>query len=455
MQRMLIEEKYRENQERFIEEWKEYLRFKSVSTDPAFANECVACAEWLRGYLVSAGFSAELISTATKPLVFAESRWIEGAPTVLFYGHYDVQPAEALVLWKSDPFDPVVKNGRLYARGAQDNKGQNFAFLAAVRTLIEADDLHVNLKVLLEGEEECGSDELKEAIPSLCERLKADVLMVSDTGTVREDLATITMGLRGIIHLECALYGASYDLHSGTHGAVAPNPALEICRLVATLHDESGRIAVDGYYDGLLDVSESDLRLAEASDTSTEEYKEVVGVYPDGGERGIARCVREGFRPSIDINGLKGGYQGEGTKTIIPSYASVKITSRMAAGQDPERCLRLLKEHLSKHAPKSLEVRFSHEGVGGSALRLSSESEVVQKAHSVLLDLMGKEPVFSWSGASIHIVSSLSEASGSQALLVGFGLEEDNIHAPNESFAIEQFRKCFMYNALFLGSLQV
>ncbi|NMC63159.1 MAG: M20 family dipeptidase [SAR324 cluster bacterium] len=434
-----------------IDDWYQFLRFRSISTNPEYNQDCINCAEWLSLYLREHGLSSEVIRSKGKPLVFAETRGGANEQTALFYGHYDVQPVDPIDLWESDPFEPVERNGRVYARGAQDNKGQAFAFISAVLALKELNRLKLNVKILIEGEEECGSHSIGEMLGSLKEKLGADFLMVSDSITSSLDVTTITMGLRGVIHLEIKLRGSSRDLHSGIHGGVAPNPATALARLLSSLHYENGRIAVEGYYDGIDGPSSEELRLASASDIDPRAYQNSVGVLPCGGEKGLSLMNRRGFQPTVEINGITAGYQGEGQKTIIPSWASAKITSRIAGRQDPERCLELLKSHMRKFKPEGLELEIYGDGVGGGAVFVSSESPVFRKAKKILKQLNGNEPQCIWEGASIPVIPLLSKVSGATPLLVGFGLEEDNIHAPNESFSLAQFRQCFLYTGLVLS----
>lgn len=443
---------FAENRGRFLQEWQQFLRFRSISADSAYTAECEACCTWLSDHLKKLGFTVEILRGEGKPLLWAERAGDPAKRSVLFYGHYDVQPVDPVDLWKTPPFEPEERDGRMYARGAQDNKGQLFYVLKAIETLIAEGALNVPLKVLIEGEEETGSEFLSHTLPGIRERLKADVLMVCDTGTLHSSLATITMGLRGIASCEVRLRGPKYDLHSGVHGGLVKNPATEIARLVSTLHDVEGRIAVKDYYRDVAEVSAEDLQLANQAPYELEQYEKTVGVKTTGGEKGFSVAERRGLRPTIEINGIYGGYAGEGGKTIIPSYAGVKISSRLVRGQDPEWCLNALVEHLRLHAPADLVFEVVYQEVGGPAVSLSAHSETIAAARRVLDQVSNNRTIFIWEGASIPIVAELSELSGADPLLVGFGLEEDLIHAPNESFSIEQFEKGFLYSVLLLRS---
>jgi len=456
MNKTSIETEFSANQEHFLKEWSELLRFKSISTDPSYVQECQCCANWLVDHLEQIGMESALWLTPSKATVFAEftapvSK--DKVPTVLFYGHYDVQPVDPVELWTSDPFDPQVRDGRLYARGAQDNKGQAFYFIKAVESAIKAGTLRCNLKIVLEGEEECGSEGFSAKLDEWSSKLQADVLMVCDTGTVKAGIGAITMGLRGIAHLTVALKGPNKDLHSGVHGGVVRNPAAEISRLLDSLYNPDGSIAVAGYYDGCTAIDASDRALANAFPLSMTEYAAMVGTLPEGGEQAFTPWERRGFRPTIEINGVHSGYGGPGGKTIIPATAFAKISTRLVAGQDPQHCLSLIRKHLESNTPRGVELEITEESVGGPALRLSSKTDIVRCAAKVLKEVCEVDPVYMWEGASIPVVSSLAQVSGAAPLLVGFGLEEDNIHAPNESFAIDQFKQGYLYVSLMLSEL--
>ncbi len=445
------------NEPRYIEEWKELLRFQSISTDPTYDGDCERCAKWLVSHLETIGFVSRLIQTEGKPVVFAEyiapHKATQATKTVVFYGHYDVQPVDPLELWQSKPFEPEVRGGRLYARGAQDNKGQLWYVVKALELLIQEGALRCNVKLLLEGEEEHGSAGIAAALPGWGDLAKGDVLMVCDTGTMDPAVPTITMGLRGIAACTVEVKGPSKDLHSGVHGGIARNPALELARLLSTLHNLDGSIAVEGFYEGVPPIDPADAALQNTPPLTDEQYQQLVGVLPQGGEVKFTPLERNGFRPTIDINGIHSGYGGPGSKTIIPASALAKITCRLVYGQDPERTMERLKSHLRSHLPKGCELVVSEEHLGGGALRLTSKSKLMELARTTLKDVCGRDPIFRWFGASIPIIAALAEVSGAEPLLVGFGLEEDNIHAPNESFALEQFKRGFLYAGLMLSRL--
>ena len=455
-----FETEFNTSKAEFIDGWKSLLRFKSVSTDSVFSADCQQCASWLRSQIDAfsgltgpadgVSITTELIPTPGKPIVFAEIKVRDPkAKTTLFYGHYDVQPCDPINLWESDPFDPTEKNGRLYARGAQDNKGQLWFFLSAVKSVLKAKRLDTNLKIIIEGEEECGSSGITAVLDSLAPRLKADTLLVCDTGTLDEKVGAITMGLRGMCHLEVKLTGANKDLHSGVHGGLVQNPAVELAKMIGAIHDEGGAVKVPGFYDDIIPIGKTDQTLVNNFPMTADDYLALVGVAPTGGEKKYSMAERRGLRPTIEVNGITSGYQGEGSKTIIPSNASVKFSCRLVVGQDPEKILHSFEGFLRSIAPKALKFEVMHGHASGGALRVSADSDEVRSAAAILSQITdGRPPLYIWEGASIPLIASLATVSGAVPLMVGFGLEEDNIHAPNESFMFEQFRKGFLFCAL-------
>jgi acetylornithine deacetylase/succinyl-diaminopimelate desuccinylase-like protein len=441
------------NRERFFENWKTAVRFPSVGADPAHAEDCRACAGWFSARLREAGFDTELLETGAPPVVFGVRRGKPGTPVILLYGHYDVQPADPLEAWTSPPFDPVFRDGRLYGRGAQDNKGQLVYVLAALETLnrLAGADL-CTIKVLLEGQEESGSDGLSHALPGWAERLKADVLMVTDTFMAESGAPSIVMGLRGIVHLTVTVEGPLRDLHSGCHGGLAPNPADALCRLIAGLHRKDGRLAVKGFDAGCRPATAREKELLAREPFDSARYEAQTGVPPAGGETAIAPYERLGFRPTIEVNGIHGGYGGAGSKTIIPARAFAKLSARLTAGQDPAKALAAIEAHLKKHAPAGLRVTVSEATVGGPALCLDADAPLAARAAGVLREVCGREAAYHWEGASIPVLTLLARvAGGAQPLLIGFGREEDQVHAPNESFAQERFRLGYLFMTRFLS----
>lgn len=432
-------------------EYFELLRFASVGTDPLRLRDMAAAATWLKRWLRTLGAEAELIIPGTAsaggemppPVVFAELKAEEGAPTVLFYGHYDVQPPDPVDKWDSPPFEPTVVNGRVYCRGAQDDKGQFFAFLCGVRELVESSKCPVNLKFILEGQEESGSGALFSLLddPSFRKRIAADVMILADTSAADSLRPAIVVGIRGVNHFTVKLTAANRDLHSGEYGGIAPNAAQGMARLIASLHHPDGSIAVEGFTDGVISPSAEELAAAEEGFRSEKSMTDDIGTEPCGGASGRSMVLRNGFEPTIEINGIHSGYGGPGSKTVIPCEATVKISTRLVAGQNPRATYEAIKEHLKKHTPRGMNLVITEQSGLSSALRLPLASPLIALASQALSEMDERSPVFVWNGASIPIVAALKEKSGAAPLLVGWGQSQDNIHSPNESFSIEQFKK--------------
>ncbi len=446
-------EYYSAHQDRFIAEWKEFLSFKSISADPAYHEQCNLCANWVRDHLATLGFSAEVWQTSSRPVVFAERVGNSKKPTILFYGHYDVQPVDPLDLWQTGPFEPEIRDGRMYARGAEDNKGQVFSYFKALEALIAVGADLPTIKIIIEGEEECGSEALHAELPTWGQRLKADVLMVADTGMVAAGVPTITMGLRGIAHCEVRAYGPSMDIHSGVYGGMVLNPLQALSKLLASLHREDGSVAVPDFYEGVSTPSDKERAFANSAPVNLEEMTAFLGVPLAGGERGFTALERRGLRPTLEINGVGGGYQGAGGKTVIPSYAFAKLSMRLVAGQDPHRVLAAVVSYLKKDPPAGITIEVVDDGVGGPALQLPAESSVLDVAQQASRNGFGRDPVYIWEGASIPIIPLLSQAAGATPLLVGFGMPEDNIHSPNESYSLRQFEEGFRYVTSFYSCI--
>ncbi len=445
---------FEERKTGFIETWQEFIRFPSVSSDPDNDADCRRCAEWLAAGIAGSGLDARLVETPGKPLVLGERLGKPGRPTILLYGHYDVQPVDPIEEWISPPFSPEIRAGRLFGRGAQDNKGQFTYAWKAIETLLAECEQDISVKVIVEGEEESGSAGIAAVLPDLKSDLRADILLSCDTGTVAPGIPTITLGLRGIAYMTVTVEGPLMDLHSGVHGGKAPNPATELARLLATLHNPDGSIAIDGFYDGVSEPTEDQRVLLAARSFDPRVYERATGVAPVAGESRFSPAERVGFRPSLDINGISSGYCGHGMKTIIPKSASAKISVRLVPGQEPQRVLELLESHLGTHAPRGLILTIAEKGAAGGAVSLDPHSPHAKRAAAILHETTGKQTVFSWCGASIPVISLLSRVSGAEPLLVGFGNdEEDRIHAPNESFSLEQFKDGFRFVASFVAGL--
>lgn len=451
-----FKEYFTKNLERFIDEWKTFLRFKSISSIPEYSGECLSCAEWLQVHLRTIGFqNVELLPTCGKPVVYAHYEGAPGAPRLLYYGHYDVYQINPLIPWKFGAFEPTLLNGRMYSRGAQDNKGQTFFFLKALETLIEKKLLHCSITLLIEGEEETTtSSGLMSLLPSIRDRIKADALIVCDTECKDLQSPSIVLGLRGIIHFSFRIEGLKSDLHSGAHGGVVKNPGQEMVKLLATLHNNDGSIAVQGFYDGITELTSEERDLVNDTSVDMELYEKDVGVAPIGGEHGKYSFVeRRGLRPTLEINGVYAGYIGPGVKTIIPSYSNAKLTARLVAGQDPATCLAAIESHIKKYAPQGLTLTLEEQGCGGSGVRINPHSTIVAAGKKVLKSIFKKDPIYSWEGSSIPVVSELVSNYTSSALLVGFGLEEDRVHAADESFSLQQLENGYLYVCALLQKL--
>jgi len=442
--------------EETLKDYFELLRFPSVGADPLHLRDCSQCANWIRAWLKPRGFTSELLlppRVIAPPVVFAERAGDEGAPTVLFYGHYDVQPADPPEAWETPPFEPTVRDGRVYARGAQDDKGQWFACLTGFFRLLEKGGRVPTVKILLEGQEESGSVALAQLAPALRKRLRADVLLVCDTSAAADLRPAVVAGLRGVSHFTVRLTGASHDLHSGEFGGIAPNAAQGMAELLASLHNPDGSIAVRGFEEGLVPPTAEERAAAEAAAMSEARYTAEMGCPPVGGEAGLTPTERNSFRATIEVNGIHSGYGGPGSKTVIPGEALGKISMRLVPGQRPEEAMAAVERHLRRHTPRGMKL-FIEDLTGEAAgFRLPLASPVFRLATEVLAKLDPRGPVFQWDGASIPIVSTLRDCSGAAPLLVGWGQPQDRIHSPNESFGLDQFVRAAAWGEAIFGAL--
>ena len=444
------------------QEYFDLLRFPTVGAEPMHLRDCVQCALYLKAWLSKLGFKGELMTEGGHPpFLFAERPGDEGAPTVLVYGHYDVQPPDPLDAWETPPFEPTLKEGRVYARGAQDDKGQFFSFLNGIRDFLASHTGPVptstgpvpTLKVLLEGQEESGSVVLSKLAPSIRAKLRADVLAVCDTSAAKDLRPAIVAGLRGVTHFTVRLEGANRDLHSGEYGGSAPNTAQAMCELLASLHDETGAIAVRGFAEGLEPPTAEERTAAEAAAVTPAEFEADVGVPPVGGEEGLTLTERNSFQPTIEINGVHSGYGGPGSKTVIPCAALAKLSMRLAPGMNPQAARSAVERHLKAHLPRGMKLFVEEVTAEAAGFRLPLKSPVFRLAAEVLKEIDPRGAVFQWDGASIPIVSLLRELSGAAPLLVGFGQPEDRIHSPNESYGLNQFALGRAWAAKFLSAL--
>jgi acetylornithine deacetylase/succinyl-diaminopimelate desuccinylase-like protein len=430
------------NQERFLEELKEWLRIPSISADSQYKGEVEKAADWLVEKCKSLGMDrVEKFSTPGHPIVFAEKMVDENRPTVLVYGHYDVQPPDPMNLWDSPPFEPVVKDGKIYARGACDDKGQVYMHVKAVEVLQEQGELPCNLKFIIEGEEEVGSQNLEGFIAAHKEMLKADIILVSDTSIVSNDVPSITVGLRGMSYVEVEVEGPNRDLHSGVYGGAVANPINVLAEMIASLKDETGRITVANFYDKVVDLSAEEREALKERPFDEEEYKADLGIgATGGGEDGYDPIERATIRPTLDVNGIWGGYTGEGAKTVLPSKAYAKISMRLVPDQDPDEISELFARHFKAIAPDAVKVKVTPHH-GGQPAVVSTESIGYQAASRAMEDAFGKVPIPTREGGSIPIVALFKEVLGLDTILMGFGLNSDAIHSPNEHYGIFNYLK--------------
>lgn len=436
-------------------EYFDLLRFESVGADPTRLRDCVNCATWLKKWLQGLGFSGELLSEKfSPPVVFAERRGCEDAPTVLIYGHYDVQPADPVSEWKTPPFEPTVVGERIYCRGAQDDKGQTFAFLCGVRDFLAKNAARTpTIKVLLEGQEESGSAALTALAPSIRRKIAAEVLLVCDTSAAAGLRPAIVAGLRGVSHFTVRLNAANRDLHSGEYGGLAPNAAQGLAELVASLHNPDGSIAVAGFGDLIDPPTADELREAERAAPSEKDCADDIGCEPCGGQRGRSIVQRNSFEPTIEVNGIHSGYGGPGAKTVIPCEAIAKLSMRLVPGQSPARAIAAVRAHLEARVPRGMRLSIEDVTGGAAGFRLPLASPIFRLADDVLRTMDERGPVFQWDGASIPVVSVLREASGAAPLLVGWGQPDDRIHSPNESYSFTQFAKAREWAVRILSAL--
>ena len=430
-----------QNKERFFDELFSLLRIPSISSESAHRPDMYRCAERLVELLKEAGADrAAVYETTGHPVVFAEKKYDPKAPTILVYGHYDVMPVDPLNLWNSNPFEPEIRDGAIYARGANDDKGQTFMHLKAFEYLVRTGRLRHNIKFILEGEEEMGSAALSKWIKTHKKPLACDIILVSDTTMLSDKIPSINCGMRGICYMEVKVTGPKKDLHSGHYGGAVYNPINTLCKMIDSLIDADGHITVKGFYDDVVELSRKDRKMLGRAPYNAQEYMDNIGVKALTGEKGYTTLERVGIRPCLDVNGIWGGYTGEGSKTVVPSEAHAKISMRLVPNQDSATIAKLFARHFKAIAPKgvTVEVQEKH---GGDGFLIPISSKAYQAASRAVAEVYGIEPVPSRGGGSIAILAEMQRALHADPLLMGFGLERDFIHSPNESYLIDQLFK--------------
>ncbi len=443
-----LKEIYKTYQEQAIKDYFTLLKFQSISSESDYKSQVLACADWVSAYLEHIGFEVELWPTTGHPTIFAKyTSQGPAQPTLLIYNHYDVQPVDPLALWHSPPFSPTLRDGQIYARGAQDNKGQLFYVLLALKALVESHgSLPINIKLCIEGEEECGSAGLSRLAHDKSKELQADYLAIVDLGIDQLTKPAITLGLRGLVTMDVEVSSTHTDLHSGSHGGMAYNPIHALVTLLASLRDAEGRITIPGFYAAIQPMTKEE-RAQVSFDFDAADYAAAFGALPTGGELAYSPLERNWTRPTLEINGITGGYAGTGFKTVIPAKASAKISCRLVPNQQPEAIGQLVADYLKKHAPEGTTVTVHiHAGIG-KAVRADVDSPAAKAFAKAYGEVFETPCEFLYSGASIPVVPELAAASGAEVVLVGLGLPGDCIHAPNEHFGLDRIEKGFLTTA--------
>ncbi len=429
------------HKDQFLSELFEMLRIPSISSIASHAPDMQRTAEWIKAKLESLEVDrAEIYPTEGPGIVFAEKMVSPELPTVLVYGHYDVMPVDPIELWHSEPFSPEIRDGKIYGRGADDDKGQGFMHLAAFEAMVRSGELPCNVKFMFEGEEEIGSGNLTKWCEEYKDMLSADIILVSDTSMLGLDTPSITCGLRGLSYVEVEVTGPNRDLHSGLYGGAVANPINVLCDMIARSIDKDGKVTVDGFYDGIYEFSAEERAEIAKAPFSDDDFKASIDIAETQGEAGYSTMERKGIRPTFDVCGIWGGYTGEGAKTVIPSIATAKISTRLVAGQDFKRITDLLCKHFVEIAPKSVKVKVtaSHGGVPYIA---PTDTKAYAAASAAIERTFGKRPLPFYSGGSIPIISHFEKVLGIKSILMGFGLDSDAIHSPNENYPLECFYK--------------
>lgn len=429
------------NKQRFLDELFELLRIPSVSADPKFSKDVRTAAEFIAQKFHDVGLDkVELCETEGYPVVYGEMMIDVSLPTILIYGHYDVQPADPYELWDSPPFEPEIRDGKIYARGASDDKGQMYMHVKALETLLNDGPLPCNVKFMIEGEEEIGSDNLELFVKANKEKLACDVVLISDTGIFSNDVPSITTGLRGLSYVEVEVTGPNRDLHSGMYGGQVANPINTLCEMIASLKDGNNHIVIPGFYDEVEELSDQDRRELAKAPFSEEVFKKELDLGAVEGEEGYSTLERVSIRPTLDVNGIWGGYTGEGAKTVIASKAYAKISMRLVPYQSSEQITKLFTEHFERIAPPSVKVKVTPHH-GGEPVVTPTNSKGYKAATEAFKEVWGKQPLPMREGGSIPIVALFENELDTSVILMGFGLDEDAIHSPNESYGVFNYYK--------------
>lgn len=429
------------NKQAYLDQLFELLRIPSISADSAYTSDVKRAADYLVTSLKNAGLqNVECCPTAGHPIVYGEKIIDPNKPTILVYGHYDVQPPDPIELWESGPFDPVIKNEKIICRGACDDKGQMFAHVKAIENMIQNNALPCNVKIMIEGEEESGSNSLEAFLQNNKERLKADVILVSDTSIIANDTPSIECGLRGLSYLEVTVTGAAYDLHSGVYGGAVANPINVLSTMIAALKDDNNRITIPGFYDDVYDLTPDERNAINAIPFNLENYKQELTINDVHGEAGYSTIERTSTRPTLDVNGIWGGYTGEGAKTVLPSKAHAKISMRLVPHQSSAKITALFQDHFSAIAPPSVTVSVTPHH-GGEPVITPTDSKAYKAAEQAMEATFGKKPLPTRGGGSIPIIALFEKELGLKSVLMGFGLDSDKIHSPNEEFGLFNYYK--------------
>lgn len=436
---MTTQDFIKSNKDRFLAELFDWLRIPSVSADSRHKGDVRKAAEFLKTKLAEAGVdTVEICETKGHPIVYAEKLINLSLPTVLVYGHYDVQPADPLNLWDSPPFEPVIKDDKIYARGACDDKGQVYMHVKAFETMMKLNQLPCNIKFMVEGEEEVGSDNLGLFVKENKSKLKADVILISDTALISLEHPSITVGLRGLSYMEVEVTGPNRDLHSGVYGGAVANPINTLSQMIASLHDDNGRITIPGFYDKVAELTSKEREALNKAPFDLNEYKKELDITEIKGEKGYTTLERTGVRPTLDVNGIWGGYTGEGAKTVLPSKASAKISMRLVPNQVSSEITELFTKHIKSIAPPSVKVKVTAHH-GGEPAVTPTDSVAYKAANKAFEEVFGKTPIPSRDGGSIPIVALFKKELGLDTVLMGFGFDTDAIHSPNEHYGVKNF----------------